>query len=513
MRRPYLDYLGTPMADSELVENIETIFSNARSVEEEIKSLNIRKRLKYITQLKEVLIKKQDKVLEFIKRETFKSPTDIFTSEVFGPIDFLVFIEKNAGRCLKDKEVPTPLALQGKKSYLYHEPHGVVLSIAPWNYPLFNAIVHSASSFICGNATIFKPSEVTPMKGLLEEIFEEAGFKPNWIQVVYGDGEIGKKLIDQGPDKIFFIGSVETGKKIMAQASPYLIPVELELGGKDPMIVFEDADLHRTTSGALWGGCVASGQSCTSVERLLIQESIYDRFKELLIKKAELIKVGDQNDPDIEMGPMVTEYQTAIIREHLEDALSKGAVLLTGKNWDKKSKEIPPLILEGVTREMIVWDEESFGPLIPIYSFKDEAEALRMANDSQFGLSASIWSNDISRCKRVGKKIKTGNISINNVMLTEGNANLPFGGCKKSGFGRYKGDQGFEAFSNLKSVLIDKNSSHVEAHWYPFDETKHNYFKKLIGNLFSGDLFGLIKTGLVAKKLEKHADKISRQGL
>ena len=256
-------------------KDFKKIYLQAKKAEGQISALTLAQRIQYVDQLQKVLIKKQDKVIEYLQNETFKSPTDILTSEIYGPIDFLEYLKKNCETNLADRKVPTPMALMGKKSMIIKEPVGTVLLIAPWNYPFFQAVVQSALSFICGNATIFKPSEVTPLKGLVEEVFSEAGFDPYWVQIVYGDANVGRKLIDGCPDKIFFTGSVDAGKEIMAQASRNLIPVELELGGKDPMIVFEDANIHRTTSGALWGGLIASGQSCTSVERLMVHEKIY----------------------------------------------------------------------------------------------------------------------------------------------------------------------------------------------------------------------------------------------
>jgi aldehyde dehydrogenase (NAD+) len=243
----------------------------------------------------------------------------------------------------------------------------------------------------------------------------------------------------------------------------------------------------------------------------MIQEKIYEDFKKILLEKANQIRIGHKRDPEVEIGPMVTKDQVNIIRDHLEDALKKGAKLLTGHSWDRKSNEVPPLILEGVTREMLVYDEESFGPIIPLYAFKDEESAINMANDSQFGLSASIWSQDIKRCIRVAKKIKTGNISINNVMLTGGNANLPFGGTKNSGFGRFKGSLGFEAFSNSKSMLIDRNSRRIESHWFPFGRQKHFYLKNLLDGLYRlrgmKGFFKFLYNGLC---LERLANRTSR---
>ena len=493
-------------------KDYSNIYRQAKMAEQEIKSLTLDQRISFLDKLQKVLIKKQDKVIEYLQNETFKSPTDILTSEIYGPIDFLEYLKNNTKKNLADKKVPTPMALMGKKSMIIKESIGTVLLIAPWNYPFFQAVVQSALSFVCGNATVFKPSEVTPLRGLVEEVFTEAGFKPYWVQIVYGDANVGRKLIDGRPDKIFFTGSVDAGKEIMAQASKNLIPVELELGGKDPMIVFEDANIHRATSGALWGGLIASGQSCTSVERLMVHESIYAPFKEMLVKKAKKIRVGFKKDPEVEIGPMVTKEQVEIVRTHLEDALSKGAKLLSGENWDKKSNVVPPLILEGVTKEMLVYDEETFGPIIPIYPFKNEEAAITMANDSQFGLSVSIWSKDLKRCMRVAKNIKTGNVSINNVMLTEGNANLPFGGTKNSGFGRYKGYMGFEAFSNSKSILIDKNSSKVESQWFPFGKEKHAHFKKLISGVYEvRGIKGFLQFIFHGLSLESLANKMSKK--
>jgi len=504
MKTVYNDFLSSPIPEQSLVREMNLVREKSREAENEIRALSLDERLFIIKKLKEVLYEKRYQILNTIQKESFKSSTDILTSEVYGPIDFLDFVLKNAKKSLQDQKVPTPIALMGKKSFIYYEPLGTALSIVPWNYPFFNPIIHAATSFVCGNATIIKPSEVTPMKGLLEEVLSEAGFKNNWVQIVYGDGLVGKALIDTYPDKIFFVGSVETGKKVMSQASQNLIPLELELGGKDPMIVFEDANIKRATSGALWGGLTASGQSCTSVERLMIQESIYDQFKKMLIEKAERISIGANSD----IGPMVTDFQTQIVKEHLEDALAKGAKLLTGHSWDRKSREVPPLILEGVTKEMTVYGEETFGPIIPIFKFRDEREALEMANDSDYGLSASIWSRDIEKCKRIARNIKTGNISINNVMLTEGNANLPFGGCKLSGFGRFKGLAGFHSFSMSKSVLIDKNSDLIESHWYPYNQDKHNLFKKMITALYSGNIWGVLKALIFSIKLEKYSQRI-----
>ena len=275
------------------------------------------------------------------------------------------------------------------------------------------------------------------------------------------------------------------------------------------MIVFEDANIIRAAAGAVWGGLTNLGQSCTSVERIYVQESIFDDFKTELVKQTERIKQETDKDGDADVGSMTVDFQVDIIRKHLEDAKSKGANILTGKDWDGKSLMIPPLVLDNITPEMQVVVEESFGPFLPLVPFKTEEEVIELANHSEFGLSASIWTKDMKRADRVTRAIKTGNVSVNNVMLTEGNPALPFGGIKNSGFGRYKGETGLHSFCNIKSVLIDKNSSKIESNWFPYTKEKYGMFSKMTEGLFSGSMLKFILNGL---KMESYSNKIGKSG-
>jgi acyl-CoA reductase-like NAD-dependent aldehyde dehydrogenase len=415
---------------------------------------------------------------------------------------------------LKDRAAPTSIALMGKKSWVYFEPLGTILVISPWNYPLYQALVPCAASFVTGNATVYKPSEHTPLKGVVERVLKAAGFESSWIQVVYGDGALASQLIEQKPEKIFFTGSVPTGKKIMAQAARHLIPVELELGGKDPMIVFEDANIERAAAGAVWGAMTNSGQSCTSVERLYVHESIYDRFKAAVLAEVGKIQYSSSPDPsgDSDMGRMTTPFQLGVIRAQLDEAKASGAKLLTGAAWNGRDALVPPIVIEGARPGMRILSEETFGPVLPLIPFKTELDAVTAANDSEFGLSASVWSADLARATRVARALDTGNVSINNVMLTEGNHGLPFGGTKQSGIGRYKGEFGLYSFSNIKSVLIDKNSSKIEANWYPYTSKKYSLFSSMMVGLFTGGLRGLIRFALSGLKLESYSNLVGKKG-
>lgn len=500
-----------PNAKIDVMTTAARAFHTARTGQTSLSQLSVSDRVKYISKLRELVIAGQEEIIEAIQLETGKSRSDALMSEIFSVLDHLSYLEKFSEKVLSDRKVYTSLVLMGKTSKVFFEPMGTSLVISPWNYPFYQAIVPITLSFVCGNTTVYKPSELTPLKGLVEKFLDAAGIGSEWVQVVYGDGKLGSELIDQRPDKIFFTGSTRTGKRIMEQASKYLIPVELELGGKDPMIVFEDADLHRTTSGALWGAMTNSGQSCTSVERLYVHQSIFDRFRDELVAKAKAMTVGNDTNGSTDIGTMTSEEQVKIVARHLEDALSKGAKQLTGKTWDKTSKKIPPIVLEGVTETMLVYREETFGPLLPIISFTSEEEVVRMANDSEYGLSASVWSKDKTRAERVARKIKTGNVSINNVMLSEGNHALPFGGVKNSGFGRFKGEFGFYSFSNVKSVIVDSMSSKIEANWYPYTPKKHQLFRQMMAGAFSKGLGSLVRFIVNGLSLESYSGKSAKR--
>ena len=297
----------------------------ARQAAAELRQTSVRERILKIQFLKKVILTKREAIIDRIQQETGKSRSDALVSEIFGILDHLTYLEKQGEKMLKDKKVSTPIALMGKKSRIYFEPMGVILIISPWNYPFYQAIVPITAAFLAGNAVIYKPSEHTPLEGLVEEVLLEATFQSDWVQIVYGDGKAGATLIDQRPDKIFFTGSERTGQKIMEHASKYLIPVELELGGKDPMIVFEDVNIQRAVAGAVWGGLTNLGQSCTSVERIYVQKSIYEDFKKELTKQVQAIKQETDQDGDADVGAMTTDFQLEIVIKQLEDAKNKKA--------------------------------------------------------------------------------------------------------------------------------------------------------------------------------------------
>ena len=491
--------------------SIEKVFATAKKVQEQIANLSVEKRIQEVLKLNNYVIANQEKIIDRIVAETGKSRFDALVSEVFEVCDVIDHFKKVTPKILADKSIHTPIVLMGKKSKVTFQPLGTILVVTPWNYPFFQGMTPSILAFLAGNAVIIKPSEFTPLKGLWEEMLTQSGFMKDAFQFVYGGRETGKLLIDARPDKIHFTGSVATGKKIMEQASQQLIPVELELGGKDPAIVFEDVNLERTVNGVMWAAFTNSGQSCTSIERAYVHESIYDKFVSMVVEKSKKLRLPnpqtDYKKPDgYDLGGITSVAQLSTIEKHIQDAIQKGAKVLLGGKKENNSRQFPPTILTDVNHTMLIMTEETFGPVLPIMKFKTEEEAIKLANDSVYGLSASVWSKDVKRGERVAKKLITGNVSINSHMLTEGNPALPFGGIKDSGIGRSKGEWGLLGFTNTKSIIIDQQSSRIEAHWYPFTQTKYELLSKLMVALFSKSK-NMLKFAMLGLKMDSLGSK------
>lgn len=488
-------------------EQIDMVFEKARCAAAHLRKTTVAQRLGALEKLQHCLLKHREHIVKRICEETGKCPTDALLAEVYPALDIIEYYKKHGERLLADKKVPTPLLMFGKKSRVIFEPLGVVLIISPWNYPFNLSFLPWVCAFTAGNAAIIKPSKETPLKGVYEELLDASGFSPDALQIVYASRKTADLLIDKKPDKIHFTGSVEAGKKVMARAAQSLIPVELELGGKDPMIVFADANIERAVNGALWGSFFNSGQTCTSVERIYVEHSIYDSFITLFKEKTERLValdkgLTDQEEASRNIGCMTTEFQSQEIESQLESALEAGAKIVTGGKRAPKSPFMPPTIVSCVSPDMRLQREETFGPVVTITPFGDEDEAVHLANDSPYGLSASVWSGDIQRARRIARRLVTGNVSINNVLATQANPALPFGGIKESGFGRYKGEWGLHAFSNIKSVLEDKNSNQLEPYWYPYSIKKYNLFVATMNALFKKGSLKMFKVLLNGIKLE-----------
>lgn len=447
-------------------------------------SLPISERMNYLKKLKQLMVDDMDKIARIISDDTGKVLTESIVADIMPTLDALDHIIKHADKVLSRQKAKTPLLLIGKKSYIEYMPRGVVLVISPWNYPLQLAMVPMISALAGGNTVILKPSEVTPLVGkCIEDLFQRSGFPEGAVQVAHGGKEVGAAFTGAKPDYIFFTGSVRTGKIIQQQAAKDLIPTTLELGGKDPMIVFEDANLERAAKGAAWGAFTNSGQVCMSAERLYVERTAYDRFLVLLKKEVESLNQGADEDADV--GSMTFPAQKAIVKDQLDEALENGAKLETGKEseqWED-GMFLPLTVVTNVKQHMKIIQEETFGPLLPVVPFDNEDEAVSYANDTVFGLNASVWTKDKLKARRVASKLISGAVVINDVIITVANHGLPFGGTKESGMGRYHAEGGLRIFCHEKAIMEDLGLMNAEIQWYPY-KGKYPLFLNLFKSYF-----------------------------
>lgn len=500
--------MNAPFTQELSEEQAHDLFAKAARASERLRQTTIEDRLRGVQKLLDRIVERREEIADMITQETRKCRSDALVSEILGVLDNCEWLVHNAKKILADKKVPTPITLLGKKSRIWHEPLGTVLIIAPWNYPFHIGMTSILAAYVCGNAVIFKPSEITPLQGLFENLFSVDPLLEQSVFIAYGTGVTAQRLIEQKPAKIFFTGSARTGRRILAQAADKLIPVDLELGGKDQAIVFDDVNLTRAAKGVLWGALTNAGQSCSSVERIYVQDGIYDEFVQLLKTEIDklVINAGDTGNAD--MGGMTVDFQLDIVRKQVEDARAKGATVLTGGDLVCEGEPFYlPTLITGVDDSMLVMQQETFGPLLPVLRFSTEEEVIQLSNASEFGLSASVWTDDKARAERVARKLVCGAVSINNVMLTEGNPWLPFGGTKASGYGRQKGAEGLLGYTRSKSVLIDANSAKIEPNWYPYTQKKYNLFSQLLDALFRSGPWRLVKAALVGMKLEAEAKR------
>jgi succinate-semialdehyde dehydrogenase/glutarate-semialdehyde dehydrogenase len=429
-----------------------------------------------------------DTFVDRIVAETGKPRTEALAAEILTAADVLQFYAKRARHILADRTVPVHL-LKTKKLRVTHRPLGVNGIITPWNFPFLLAINPSAQALVAGNTVVLKPSEVTPDSGrLVAELFAEAGLPEGVFQIVQGDGETGEALVEVGVDKICFTGSVTTGRRVAEACGRKLIPCTLELGGKDPMIVCDDADLDRAAKGAVFGAFANAGQVCTSTERVYVVDTVADAFTRKVLEETARLRQGDQGE--FEIGPMIRAEQLEIVERHVRDAVSKGARVLAGgrRNPDYRGFFWEPTVLDDVTHDMLVMREETFGPVLPIMRVRDVEEALALANDSPYGLNANVWTKSKRRGTQLAKAIESGCAVVNDCKITYGVTESPYGGVKQSGIGRVNGEQGLHGMCHTRSILIDRIGTRAEVIWFPYTARKTAWMKRILRTVWGTSL-------------------------
>lgn len=418
----------------------------------------LRERIKLMKELYQLLFDEIDQITAVITQDTGKPRQDALI-EVFTSLNYFSTLLKKAPRWLKDKKVSTGLQFF-KKAWIKQKPYGVVAVISPWNYPFILTLNPILGALVSGNTVVVKGSEVTPaVEEYLDSLFNRIPALKETIRFVYGDGSVGTALVNANPDLIYVTGSVETGRKISQAAAKTLTPVVCELGGKDPMIVLADADIEAAARWGVWGAFSNSGQTCMSPERVYVVESVYGPFIQAVQKEIQTLKVGYSFEPESKnnYGSMTFPRQLNIVTDQLEDALQKGVKQLTGGSH--KGLFFEPTLLTNITDEMLVMQEETFGPLLPVIKVKDEEEAIQLANDSPFGLSASVFGEDLTRAKRIAESLAVGTVNINDTLTHYGLPELPFGGVKQSGNGRSNGKAGLLEFTQPIGYVSGKPKS------------------------------------------------------
>lgn len=463
---------------------VRAAVARAQTAQASWAAIGAQKRIAILREFQRRLHERKSQIAEAIAREAGKPVVEALTTEVLVVLDAARFLINHAYRVLRDEPLSHGnLVAKLKRGVLVREPYGVVGIISPWNYPFSIPATETLAALVAGNAVVLKPSEFTSLVALeLQSLLHAAGVPADIFLVIVGDGATGAALTDSPIDKLVFTGSVATGKRIAAAAAERLLPVVLELGGKDPMLVLDDADIDIASSAAVWGAFMNAGQTCLSVERCYVHRTLYESFLKACVEKTKKLRVGCGLDPATDVGPMIHERQLRVVETHVDDAVARGAqVLVGGSRLPELGQNFyKPTVLAGVTHEMRIMREETFGPVLPVAAFDDDNEAVRLANDSEFGLAASVWTRDAARGERLARRIQAGTVMVNDVISCFGISEAPHGGVKSSGIGRSNGRFGLEEMVRLKYLDVDLTPGIKKVWWYGYGQ---NFARQMEGFL------------------------------
>jgi acyl-CoA reductase-like NAD-dependent aldehyde dehydrogenase len=448
---------------------IAAVCSDLRRAQPDWEAMGPRKRGDYLLKWLDWLLDNEQRLLTLVQQETGKSWADA-SLEMSVAVDVINYFVANGPKFLADRKVkPAGLANAARRLRVQVRPHQLVGLITPWNGPLAGPMMDVVGALVAGAAVVSKPSEVTPLawteatRGWREEIGA-----PPVLAAVTGGGAAGAAVVDEA-DMVMFTGSVRTGRAIAVRCAERLIPCSLELGGKDALIVLADADLDRASSAAVWGGMTNSGQACIGVERIYVEAPAYEEFVALVTDKVRGLRQG-MDDPgsfSSDIGAMVTSSQIDIVASHVEDAVAKGARILTGGSRTGGNC-FEPTVLVDVDHSMRCMREETFGPTLAIMRVASEDEAVALANDSEYGLSSSVWTRDRRKADRVSRRIEAGSVSVNNALVATFQLPIPMGGWKNSGLGtRFGGAHGVLKYCRQQSVVEERLNLKSEPLWYP----------------------------------------------
>ena len=468
-------------------DDVTAAIAKARAAQPAWAATSIKARAAIVQRALQIVLDRQDEVIETVVGETGKAKTDAMNMEVFSVADSLCYYAKNAEKFLK----PRKRRIHGilgmiKQLRILYKPLGVVGLITPWNGPFVLVMNQAVQAILAGNTVVAKGSEVTPFSAkLAETLLNEAGLPEGVLQVLLGDGETGAAIVQGGVDKVSFTGSVATGRKVAQACASQLIPCSLELGGNDAMIVCADADLDRAADGAWLGSCMNTGHYCCGTERIYVVAEVYDEFLRLVMAKGQHLRQGQQHGWEEDVGAVFWDRQMAIIEAHVEDARAKGAAVLMGgrRNPDLAGLYYEPTVITDVSNEMDIMLLETFGPVLCIQKVASEAEAIALSNDSEFGLNGNVWTQDKSKGYRLAAALDTGSCSVNDMAVSYGIPAAPFGGRKNSGLGQVNGKKGLRGYCHEMPIVIDRFGGKMK-NAYPYSTEGAQGMKKLMDFLW-----------------------------
>ncbi|HTX45868.1 MAG TPA: succinic semialdehyde dehydrogenase [Solirubrobacteraceae bacterium] len=467
-------------------DDVAAMADRARNAQPAWHALGFAERGRILSRFQKWMCDNADRILDTEMSESGKTREDCVL-EFSLVVSSAGFWPKSGPKYLRDEKVKTSSPfLLGRKVIVRYEPVGVASIIGPWNYPLANNIGDVFPALMAGNTVLLKPSSVTPLSSvLMAEGLHECGCPKDVFQVVVGRGAIGETMIDHS-DFVMFTGSTETGKTVMERASKTLTPVSLELGGKDPMIVCADADIDRAANAAVFWSMQNAGQTCISVERCYVEESIHDRFIEMVGEKARALRQGVPGEfGSVDVGSFINPPQIEIVEAHVNDAVKKGArVLAGGHRREGEGTFYEPTILVDVDHTMECMTEETFGPTLPIMKVRDSDEAIRLANDSPYGLQASVFTKDIAKGEAIARKLQAGAVVVNDCVANYSALEAPMGGWKTSGMGVRHGPEGIRKYTHRQTILLSKWVMKKDLYMFPYSKRTSDFLLKLIKFLY-----------------------------
>jgi acyl-CoA reductase-like NAD-dependent aldehyde dehydrogenase len=470
-------------------EEVRAAVARARAAQGEWAAWGLRNRIRVMEQVREALVDRSDEITALVSREMGKSEIESLIGDSLLVLTSLTGYLRLAPKVLRVRRQSQGLLHITKRTYIVPEPLGVVAVISPYNFPVLLSLQSAFAALLAGNAVVHKPSEIAPLTALrIRDILHQAGVPRDLFQVVTGRAETGRSLVQAGVDHVSFVGSSAAGREVAGEAGRRLISATLELGGNNAMIVLDDAPLARAVDGALTYAYTVSGQVCGSIARLYVQEPVADEFLRRLQTRLADLKVSTSVKPgESDVTALATEAILERVERHVRDAVKDGARILAGggRLEGARAPVYLPTILVDVRPEMEVVREESFGPVVTVIRVKDDEEAVRLANDTEYGLTASVWSRNNERAWRIARRLDVGTVAVNDHLWPFFAPEVPWGGVKASGLGRIGGEWGLQTMTYPKVISYDRINLPREFYWSPKAAWAHEVFRQAVPLLYS----------------------------